>query len=89
MSLSTGSPGSPLRLTPSVHFDGNGHDDLVAAVPLRWVNGLFASGAVHALYDFYGTGLSSFGNHLITQDSSNLLEMGEDEDGFGAAVASR
>ena len=68
-------------------FNRDDKDDLVIGVPGEsFAGGLFAAGAVNAIYGSLG-GLSSAGNQFWHQNSSGILDELGSRDYFGFAVA--
>ncbi len=61
-------------------FDVDGFDDLAIGVPGTW-----KKGAVHVMYGS-GSGLTTAGDQLWTQDSDGIQDTGERNDRFGAAL---
>jgi FG-GAP repeat len=68
-------------------FNGDGFADLAAGVPGEsQADGVAAAGAVSVIYGS-ATGLTSTGNQLWSQDSTDVLDAPQKEDEFGFAVA--
>jgi hypothetical protein len=67
-------------------FNGDGYADLAVGVPHEDVGGASSGGAVNGLYGT-GSGLSSALNQFWTQDSPGMLDLSEDDDGFGSALS--
>ena len=67
-------------------FNGDGSDDLAVGVPHEGFGGLAAAGAVQITYGS-AAGLTAVGTQIWTQDSEGLLEVAENGDRFGAALA--
>jgi hypothetical protein len=80
----SGSRGSMSALSPD--FDGDGFADLAVGVPDEDVGAASGAGAVSVLYGT-ATGLSSAGNQFWNQDSQGILDLSEDGDSFGEALA--
>ena len=67
-------------------FNGDQYADLAVGVPGESVGTLAGAGAVNVLYGS-ATGLTSTGNQLWTQDSTDVADASEAGDTFGFAVA--
>ncbi len=67
-------------------FNGDGFDDLAVAAPGEDFGSVDNAGAVHVIFGSAG-GLTSTGNQLWTQDSIDILDTAETDDGFGTALA--
>ena len=67
-------------------FNGDGCDDLAVGVPHEGFGGLAAAGAVQIIYGS-AAGLTAAGTQIWTQDTAGLLELAENGDRFGAALA--
>jgi hypothetical protein len=67
-------------------LDGDGFADLAAGVAGEDVDGLTDAGAVTVLYGS-ATGISAARDQWWSQDTQEILDQGEAEDGFGTAVA--
>jgi hypothetical protein len=65
-------------------LNGDSRDDLAVGVPSETI-GTIAAGALNMIYGS-GTGLSSAGNQLWSQDSTGVLDLAEAGDQFGAAL---
>ena len=63
-----------------------GADDLAVGVPIERVDGVNAAGAVNVLYGG-ASGLSATGNQLWSQNSTDVLDAAQANDGFGSALA--
>ncbi len=68
-------------------FNGDGASDLAVGVPYEDVNAGTDAGAVNVLYGDDLDGLTDAGNQIWHQDSTGILEIAEDDDFFGAALA--
>ncbi len=89
--LASGAKGRPIRAaTLRGDFNGDGYGDLAIGVPrdafFNNANGGYA-GSVMVLYGS-ADGLSSTGNQLWNQDSPGILDVAEQYDEFGKALAS-
>jgi disulfide bond formation protein DsbB len=67
-------------------LDGDGDDDLVAGAPGESVGTLAGAGVFNLILGS-GSGLSSAGNQLWSQNSANISETSEAGDAFAAALA--
>jgi hypothetical protein len=67
-------------------FDGDGFTDLAVGVPGEGISQLGSSGAVAILYGSAG-GLGSARNQFWTQDNPGILDVAENGDALGSAVA--
>jgi hypothetical protein len=68
-------------------FNGDGFADLAVGVPGEsQADGVAAAGAVSVIYGSPG-GLTSTGNQVWSQDSTDVLDASQKEDEFGFAVA--
>ena len=67
----------------SADFNGDGFDDLALGVPGEDIRGLIDAGAVNVIYGS-ATGLTAIGNQLWHQDSTDIEDLAEDGDTFGA-----
>jgi hypothetical protein len=68
-------------------FDGDGRDDLAVGVPDEDVGSATNAGCVNVLYGAAGAGLASAGNQLWHQDVAGVLDVAEESDHFGSALA--
>jgi hypothetical protein len=68
-------------------FDGDGEDDLAIGVPGEGVSGKSGAGAVNVLYGS-SNGLTSSDDQFWHQDKSGIEDTAEQNDAFGAALAS-
>jgi FG-GAP repeat len=68
-------------------FDGDGEDDLAIGVPGEDVGSILDAGAVNVLYGS-SNGLTSSGSQFWHQDKSGIEDTAEQDDAFGAALAS-
>jgi hypothetical protein len=68
-------------------LNGDGHADLAIGVPGESIKTTAGAGAVNVIYGS-GSGLSSTGNQLWSQNASGVLDAAETGDSFGAALAS-
>jgi hypothetical protein len=68
-------------------FNGDGRDDLAIGVPFQDVGAAADAGVVHVLYGG-AAGLTSTGSQLWSQDSAGMLDLAENSDHFGEALAS-
>ncbi len=66
-------------------LNGDARDDLAVGVPSEAVGTTAAAGAVNLIYGA-AAGLSSTGNQFWNQDSTNILDLVEASDKFGAAL---
>ena len=66
-------------------FNADARADLAVGVPSESVGTVAGAGAVNVLYSA-GAGLSSSGNQLWSQDSTDILEVAEAGDTFGAVL---
>src|SRR5574337_1224048 len=64
---------------PTIHadFDGDGFDDLVVGVSGEDIGGIVNAGAVNVIYGS-SSGLSSSGNQIWHQDSTDILDRSEE-----------
>jgi hypothetical protein len=67
-------------------FNNDGFADLAIGVPLESVGSAAYAGAVNILYGS-AHGLSSVGNQIWHQSSSNIAGVSEEDDRFGASLA--
>ncbi len=65
-------------------LNGDSRDDLAVGVPFESI-GTIAAGGLNLILGSAG-GLTSTGNQLWSQDSTNILDVGEAGDRFGAAL---
>jgi hypothetical protein len=70
----------------SADFNGDGAADLAVGVPFEDVGGISNAGSVSVIYGS-GAGLASPGNQKWTQNSDAIVDMAEEEDWFGSALA--
>ncbi len=67
-------------------FNGDGFDDMAIGVPEEDVGSVVDAGAVHIIYGS-ASGLTAPGNQFWSQDSTDVLDLAEPGDLFGAALA--
>ena len=68
-------------------FNGDGFDDLAIGVPNEDVGSINQAGAVNVIYGRSG-GLTVFNDQFFTQDTTNIEDTPENNDLFGATLAS-
>ena len=66
-------------------LNGDSFDDLTVGTPSESVGAIANAGALNLLYGS-ATGLSSTGNQLWSQDSTDVLDLAEEDDQFGAVL---
>jgi hypothetical protein len=67
-------------------FDGDGYDDLAVGVPYDDIDGKKDVGSVNVIYGG-ASGLNFSGNQLWNQDNPEMMDMAQENDRFGYALA--